>query len=234
MKSTTGTRNLPENKWLIDDVFHELRSILSGILSSVELIEMYGARPDPGEKINRQAGFIKLQVIELEFQLQNVKIIQHLLNNTLRPHLAPVNIIHTLEAFSQDERYGFLFGQGVSFQINTDNEMAEVDELLLKQLVLNMAYRMMRNAMTNDQSSLTFIFEDDRLLVSAKYTANGTISSTIKSFSPGDQPHTGAFMDQRICQLIALIAEMHGGNFEIEVEDGRNVEMLAKIPYESR
>lgn len=234
MKSSTGTRNLPENKWLIDDVFHELRSILSGILSSVELIEMYGARPDSGEKINRQAGFIKLQVIELEFQLQNVKIIQHILNNTLRPHLAPVSLIHTLEAFLQDERYGFLFGENVSFQINTENEMAEVDELLLKQMVLNMAYRMLRNAMTNGQSSLNFIFEDDRLIVSAKYTANGTVSSTLKSFSSVDQPHTGAFMDQRICQLIALIAEMHGGSFEIEVEDGRNVEMLAKIPYESR
>lgn len=233
MKSSTGTRNLPENKWLIDDVFHELRSILSGILSSVELIELYGAKPDAKEKINRQAGFIKLQVIELEFQLQNVKIIQHLLNNTLRPHLTPVNIIHTLDAFVQDERYAFLFGQGVSFQVNTENEMADVDELLLKQMILNMAYRMMKNAMMNDQPSLSFTFEEDQLIVSAKYIANGTVSSTLKTFTQESLQHTGAFMDQRICQLIALIAEMHGGSFEIEVEDGKHVEMLAKIPYES-
>lgn len=233
MKSSTGTRNLPENKWLIDDVFHELRSILAGILSSVELIEMYGAKPDSAEKINRQAGFIKLQVIELEFQLQNVKIVQHILNNTLRPHLAPVNLIHTLETFLQDERYTFLFGQGVSFETNTDNEVAEVDELLLKQLVLNMAYRMMRNAMMNDQPVLRFIFEEDQLIISGRYTANGTVSSTLKTFSPENLLHAGAFMDQRICQLIALIAEMHGGSFGIEVEDERNVEMLVKIPYQA-
>lgn len=230
MKSSTGTRNLPENKWLIDDVFHELRSILSGILSSVELIELYAARPGSEEKINRQAGSVKLQVTELEFQLQNVKIIQHILNNTLRPQLAPVNILHTLEAFVQDERYGFLFGQGVSFQVNTESEMAEVDELLLKQMVLNMAYRMMKNAMMNDQPSMSFIFDADQLTISARYTANGTVSSTFRTFTGEDRLYAGAFMDRRICQLIAMIAEMHGGSFGIEVEQERDVEMLVKMP----
>lgn len=216
MKSSTGVRNLPDNKWQISDVFHELRSTLAGILSSVELMELYATKPDSGEKIARQAVSVKMQVIELELQLQNVKLMQDAANSTLRLHLAPVNLLYTMEAFIQDERYAFLFGKGVSFHTSSKEEVAYVDEMLVKQMVLNMAYLMMRHGSESNSPSLNFSFEEEQILISGRYI----------TYLQGNTQYA----DQRLIQLITLIAEMNGGTFEMEVQEGKNVEMTIRIP----
>lgn len=216
MKSSTGVRNLPDNKWQIGDVFHELRSTLAGILSSVELMELYASKPDSAEKISRQAVSVKMQVIELELQLQNVKLMQDASQNTLRLHLASINLLHTMEAFVQDERYAFMFGQGVSFHTSGKDEVAYVDEVLIKQMVLNMAYLMMRHSSENDTPSLSFSFEAGAVQISSRYT----------SYLQGNTQYA----DQRLIQLIILIAEMNGGTFDMDVQGGKHVEMSVRFP----
>ncbi len=210
MKSSTGVRDLPANKWLIDDVFHELRSMLSAILSSVELIEMYSAKPDSGGRISRQAGSIKLQVMELEFQLQNVKVIQDMLNASLVIQRTNFNIVHMLEQVVDDERYAHIFPSQVTFDMNDDREIAFADEQLLRQTVLNVAWCLNRNAAPGAPAELRFAVQDEM------FELTGTLPA------PGR-----AALDQRMCRLIGYLAELQGGSFELNEQEGT---LAVKLP----
>ncbi|UYQ92347.1 hypothetical protein MKQ68_19880 [Chitinophaga horti] len=240
MKSTMGGLHLPDNnKRLIEDVFHELRSILSSILSSVELIELYAdntgkERLPASEKINRQAGAIKMQVVELEYQLQNVKIIQHILNNSLNPRKVPGGIVRLLKGLFLDERYQALFNVDVVFNVNREPADMLVDEALLKQLVLNILFRMEKNAASGQEPVLTFNFEDTYFEIKGEYTAasvNHFVSSSIKT---GDQEKfslASSSPEQGISYLMAYVARLHGGTFDITAAQERSIEILVKIPY---
>lgn len=236
ISSSAGASRFPENKGLIEDVFHEIRSILSGILSSVELIELYGSgqvnAEKSGEKINRQAGAIKSQVIELEFLLQNVRIIQHILNNSLTAKRAPVKIALLLKNVVEDDRYAPLFSKWVHYEVNDNREVAYVDEFLVKQLLLNMLFRMQRNSVPQDQPSLTITYEKDHVALKGVYTANAndhSLSSSIKTFQ---SESLQAFLDQRICSLIGWVADVHDGRFDITALPGGRIEMFVSIPYD--
>lgn len=232
MKDSTGANSFPDTKGLIEDVFHEIRSILSSILSSVELIELYGERAVAGDKISRQTGSIKLQVIELEFLLQNVRIIQHILNKTITVKRRPTNVAHLTRNLVRDERYAPLFASWIKFNVHNNREVAYVDEFLLKQLVLNLLFRMRRNAIDQTTPSLVFNFEADHIAITGTYVANAgdqSFSPDIKSLEPGSLQ---AFLDQRICSLINYVSEIHEGSFDINAAGGGQIEMLVKIPYD--
>lgn len=224
MKTSLEGFKLLDNKGLIEDIFHELKSILSSILSSVELIELYGGngeRPVNG-KITRQAGAIKSQVIELEFQLQNVRIIQHILNNSLEPRKTLTGISFFLKSLVQDEPYQELFASTVTFQVNKEPANGYIDELLMKQLVLNMFFWMIKNSPTNQQPSLTFTLEEQHFEIRGCFASNygnHFFSSSFKS------------SDQSSCYLIAYITDLHNGDFDIVGESEKNVEILVRIPY---
>jgi hypothetical protein len=231
MKASTGA-NFPDTKGLIEDVFHEIRSILSSILSSVELIELYGERAVAGDKIGRQTGSIKLQVIELEFLLQNVRIIQHILNKTITVKRLPVNVSHLIKNLIRDDRYGPLFAPWVKYEVHNNREVAYVDELLLKQLILNLLFRMRRNSLDKTTPSLVCSFEAAHIVFTGTYTANAgdqSFSANIKVFEPGNLQ---AFLDQRICGLINYVAELHEGTFDINGIGEGQIEMVVRIPYD--
>lgn len=236
ISSSTGASKFPDNKGLIEDVFHEIRSILSGILSSVELIELYGSgqfnTEKSGEKINRQAGAIKSQVIELEFLLQNVRIIQHILNKSLSSKRAPAKIALLLKNVVEDDRYAPLFASWVQYNVNSDREVAYVDEFLIRQLLLNLLFRMQRNSQPQERPILTITFEKDYFELKGVYLANAndhSLSSSIKTFQ---HESLQAYLDQRICSLIAYVAELHDGRFEISALPEGKIEMLVHIPYD--
>lgn len=236
MISSTGASKFPENKGLIEDVFHEIRSILSGILSSVELIELYGSGQfsleKSGEKINRQAAAIKLQVIELEFLLQNVRIIQHILNKSLTAKRGPTQIVRLLKNVVEDDRYAPLFAGWVTFRADSNREVAYVDEFLVKQLLLNLLFRMQRNADAKETPRLDVIFGQDAVVLKGVYLANANDRSLSSSIPGIGQESLQAFLDQRICSLIAYVAELHEGRFELtSLPEGR-IEMLVSIPYD--
>lgn len=239
MKSTIGGPHLPDNKRLIEDVFHELRSILSSILSSVELIELYAdntgnERMPASEKINRQAGAIKLQVIELEYQLQNVKIIQHILNNSLNPKRVPGGIVYLLKSLFLDERYQTLFSVDVVFNVNREPMDMLVDEALIKQLVLNMLFRMEKNSASGKAPVLTFNFEENYFEIKGSYIAgsvNHFVSSSLKTGDPEKFLLATASPDQGISYLMAYVTRLHGGTFDITAGQERAVEILVRIPY---
>ncbi|WP_423736878.1 hypothetical protein [Chitinophaga caseinilytica] len=210
MKSSTGVRDLPADKWLINDVFHELRSMLSAILSSVELIEMYAAKPDSGGRISRQAGSIKLQVMELEFQLQNVKVIQDMLNASQVIHRSHFNIVHMLEQLVEDERYAHIFPARVAFDMNDDREIAFADEQLLRQTVLNVAWCLNRNATPGATPEL-------------KFSVNGEYFELTGALPAPGRPA----LDQRMCRLIGYLADLQGGAFELNEAEGT---LAVKVP----
>ncbi|MGX5818951.1 hypothetical protein ACWKWU_12185 [Chitinophaga lutea] len=236
MISSTGASKFPDNKGLIEDVFHEIRTILSGILSSVELIDLYnGGRAAPekaGEKIARQAGAIKSQVIELEFLLQNVRIIQHILNDSLNFKRQPVKIQPLLQDVVEDDRYAHLFSRWVRFKTIGLREVGYVDEFLIRQLLLNMLFRIQRNSADDGTAELQIVFEKEFFELKAVYTANAhdhSLSSSIKSLA---SESLQTFLDQRICSLIGYVAELHEGRFEITALPGGRIEMLVTIPYD--
>jgi hypothetical protein len=215
MKTSLEEFKLLDNRELIEDIFHELKSILSSILSSVELIGLYGDNGDKpvNGKITRQAGAIKSQVIELEFQLQNLRIIQHVLNNSLEPRRQLTDIVFFLKNLVQDELYQELFSSTVTFQVNKEQARGYIDELLMKQLVLNMFFWMIRNSPTHQQPRLTFTVQEPYFEIKGRFASN-----------------YGNY-DQRNCYLIAYITELHNGDFDIIVESEKDVEILVRIPY---
>lgn len=247
--SSINSVDLLESKGLMEDIFHELKSILSSILSSVELIELYGntnsnsqntdrASVAPSGKITRQARAIKSQVIELEFQLQNVRIIQHILNKTLEPKKGLTSVSFFLRNFINDEPYDTLFGDTVDMQVHNEQTDAYIDEFLVKQLVLNIFFWMMKNSPTNQLPRLSFIFEEDGFEIKGCFSAN-TASYFFPSYATGKSYENGngklhfdtELLNQRIYYLISYIVDLHEGSFDINVEAEKNVEILVKIPY---
>ena len=243
MKASPLNRfDLLGSRGLIEDIFHELKSILSSILSSVELIELYGgnsSNPGQGEKatsgkITRQAGAIKSQVIELEFQLQNVRIIQHILNKSFEPKKNLTSIVFFLRNFMHDEPYDTLFGSTVEMEMHREHADAYVDEFLIKQMVLNIFFWMMKNSPTNESPEMRFIFEENHFEIKGSFSANAAsyfFSSYEKPYDSGKMHFDTEMLNQRIYYLISYIAELHEGSFDVTVEAGKNVEILVKIPY---
>lgn len=246
MKGSSITSvDLLESKGLMEDIFHELKSILSSILSSVELIELYGGanghhhhaeKPAASGKITRQAKAIKSQVIELEFQLQNIRIIQHILSKTFEPKKGLSSVSFFLRNFIHDEPYDTLFGTAVDMQVNKEHTDAYIDEFLIKQLVLNIFFWMMKNSPTNQSPSLSFIFEEDAFQLKGCFSAN-TASYFFPSYAAGKPYENGRLhfdtelLNQRIYYLISYIVDLHEGSFNINLEEEKNVEILVRIPY---
>lgn len=215
-------------------------------MSSVELIELYGSanvqhqqaeKPASSGKITRQARAIKSQVIELEFQLQNIRIIQHILNKTLEPKKGLTSVSFFLRNFINDEPYDTLFGSTVELQMNREHTDAYIDEFLIKQLVLNIFFWMMKNSPTNQLPALSFIFEEDGFEIRGCFSAN-TASyffpsyATSKSCENDGKLHFDTeLLNQRIYYLISYIVDLHEGSFDINLEAEKNVEILVKIPY---
>ncbi|TWI88742.1 hypothetical protein [Chitinophaga japonensis] len=242
--------DLLESRGLTEDIFHELKSILSSILSSVELIELYGGINGNGHhgektsasgKITRQAGAIKSQVIELEFQLQNIRILQQILDKTFEPKKSLTSVGFFIRNFIHDEPYDTLFGNTVDLQMNREHADAYIDEFLVRQLVLNIFFWMMKNSPTNQLPKLSFIFEEDCFEIRGCFAANGASyffpAHALKSFGNGNGNGNGKLhfdtelLNQRIYYLISYIADLHEGSFDINLEAGKNVEILVKIPY---
>ncbi len=231
----------------MEDIFHETKSILSSILSSVELIELYGSAngnhqhaekpsPAPSGKITRQARAIKSQVIELEFQLQNIRLIQHVQNKTFEPKKNLTSVSFFLRNFINDEPYDTLFGSSVEMLMHKEHTDAYIDEYLMKQLVLNIFFWMMKNSPTNQQPRLSFIFEEDNFEIKGCFSAN-TANYFFPSYAAGKSYEDGKLhfdtelLNQRIYYLISYIVDLHEGSFDINLEAEKNVEILVKIPY---
>ncbi|WP_298733663.1 hypothetical protein [uncultured Chitinophaga sp.] len=248
MKGSSITSvDLLESRGLMEDIFHELKSILSSILSSVELIELYGGanghhhqveKPSSNGKITRQARAIKSQVIELEFQLQNIRIIQHIMNKTFEPKKGLTSVSFFLRNFIHDEPYDTLFGSSVEMQVNKEHTDAYIDEFLIKQLVLNIFFWMMKNSPTNQTPRLSFIFEDDCFELKGCFSANAasyffpSYAAAGKSYENGGKLHFDTeLLNQRIYYLISYIVDLHDGSFNINLEAEKDVEILVKIPY---
>ncbi|HEU4554243.1 MAG TPA: hypothetical protein VFS25_15465 [Chitinophaga sp.] len=243
MKASSLNRfDLLGSRGLIEDIFHELKSILSSILSSVELIELYGGNSGNGlqgekatsGKITRQAGAIKSQVIELEFQLQNVRIIQHILNKSFEPKKNLTSIVFFLRNFIHDEPYDTLFGSAVEVEMNKEHADAYIDEFLIRQLVLNIFFWMMKNSPTNQSPGLRFVFEEDHFEINGSFSANAAsyfFSSYAEPYDNGKLHFDTEMLNQRIYYLISYIVELHEGSLNVMVEGEKNVEILVKIPY---
>lgn len=230
----------------MEDIFHELKSTLSSILSSVELIELYGSaggnsqqadKPSSSGKITRQARAIKSQVIELEFQLQNIRILQQILNKSLEPKKGLASASFFLRNFVNDEPYDTLFGSAVDIQVHKEHTDAYIDESLIKQLVLNIFFWMMKNSPTNQTPMLSFIFEEDCFEVKGCFSANTASyffpsNTSGRSYENGGRLHFDTeLLNQRIYYLISYIVDLHEGSFDINLEAEKNVEILVKIPY---
>ncbi|MBW8683648.1 histidine kinase [Chitinophaga rhizophila] len=225
MKSSVSAHNFLDDNRLIEDIFHELKSIVASILSSVELIVLYDGKA-MGSKITRQAESIKSQVIELDFQLQNIRIIQHMLGKTFQLKRKMTNLLFFLGQLVREEPYNNLLSSAVELQQHKAPVEASIDESVMRQLILNLFFWMNRHSTTHQLPKMVFSFEPGYFQIKGSFYANYIFSSPFRSSEKGDT----AIIHQPICQMMSYLTALHEGTFEIVTEPEKNVEVLVKIP----
>lgn len=231
MKTTVTAYNFLDNSRLVEDIFHELKSIVSSILSSVELIALYDGK-SAGGKITRQAEAIKSQVMELEFQLENVRIIQHILSKSFALNRKVTSVNFFLKQFIRDEPYDKLFAKAVELPVAKGPVDASIDEFVIRQLILNLFFWMNRNSTTHQLPRLVFTFEERYFEIKGYFSANYVFSSPFKATVQEHRIGDNELLKQPVCYLMSYMAALHDGSFDIMVEPEKNVVVLVKIPYE--
>jgi K+-sensing histidine kinase KdpD len=221
MKTSVSAHNFLDDNRLVEDIFHELKSIVASILSSVELIALYDGKSTEG-KITRQAEAIKSQVIELDFQLQNVRIIQQILSKSFKLKKKSSNLQFFLNQLVREEPYTQLLTPAVELPASKTPTEAHVDEAILRQLILNLYFWMNRHSTTHTRPRLVFSFEQGYFEIRGTFYANYIFTS----------PNRGEndLLHQPICYMMSYLSALHDGTFEILAEPEKNVVVLVKIP----
>lgn len=225
MKSSVSAQNFLDDSRLIEDIFHELKSIIASVLSSVELIVLYDGKA-MGSKITRQAESIRSQVIELDFQLQNIRIIQHMLGKTFQLKRKMTNLLFFLGQLIREEPYNNLLSPAVELQNSKIPVEASIDDAVMRQLILNLFFWMKRYSTTHQVPKIVFSFEDGFFEIRGAFYANYIFASP--SGSPGKGE--GEILHQPICYMMSYFAALHDGTLEILAEPEKNVMVLVKIP----
>lgn len=222
MNTSVSAHNFLDDNRLIEDIFHELKSIVASILSSVELIVLYDGK-STGGKITRQAEAIKSQVIELDFQLQNMRIIQQILGKSFKPKKKMVNLQFFLGQLVREEPYTHLLMPVVELPVSRGATDTNVDESVLRQLILNLYFWMDRHSTTHTKPKLVFSFEEGYFQIKGTFYANYIFSSPNKGEND--------LLHQPLCSMMSYLAALHDGTFEITTEPEKNVVIvLVKIP----
>ena len=230
MKTSVTAINFLDNNRLADDIFHELKSIISSILSSVELIALYDGKA-VGGKITRQADAIKSQVIELDFQLQNIRIINEILSKSFAVKRKILNVHFFLTQFIREEPYAKLLAPAVELQPGKGTSDAFIDEFVIRQLILNLFFWMNRHSSTYQLPRLVFNFEDGYFEIRGHFFANYIFSSPFKSSAHEYRVTDSELLNQPICYLMSYLAALHDGSFEITAAPEKNVVVVVRIPY---
>lgn len=218
MKTSLSVQNFLEDSRLIEDIFHELKSIVASILSSVELIAMYDGKIVEG-RITRQTEAIKSQVIELDFQLQNVRIVQLMLSKTFAFKRKQTSLYLFLNQLIRDEPYNKVLQPVTELTAVNKHIDAYVDEFVIRQLVLNLYFWMNRHSSSHQLPRIVFGFEKDHLEIRGDFYAN--------YFRDTDNE----LLNQPVCYLMSYMAALHEGSFDVMVEPGKNVMVVVRLPY---
>jgi hypothetical protein len=225
MKNSVSSQNFLDDNQLIEDIFHELKSIVASILSSVELIVLYEEKAI-GNKVIRQAESIKSQVIELDFQLQNVRMIQHILSRTFQLKRKMTNLHFFLGQLIREEPYNNLLSPAVELQNSRVPVDAFIDESVIRLLILNLFFWMSRHSTTHQSPKMVFSFDAGYFEIRGSFYANYIFSSPFKSSEKGNNE----LLHQPVCNMMSYLAALHDGSFEMLAEPEKNVVVLVKIP----
>jgi hypothetical protein len=220
MKTSVSVQNFLEDNRLIEDIFHELKSIVASILSSVELIALYDGKMIEG-RITRQTEAIKSQVIELDFQLQNVRIVQYMLNKSFAFKRKQTSLHLFLNQLIRDEPYNKVLQPVTELPAVKKVIDAYIDEFVIRQLVLNLYFWMNRHSTSHQLPKLIFSFEESYFEMKGQFYAN--------YFRDTDNE----LLNQPVCYLMSYMAALHEGSFDLVMEPGKNVSVVVKIPYKA-
>ncbi|SFW63804.1 histidine kinase [Chitinophaga sancti] len=220
MKTSVSVQNFLEDNRLIEDIFHELKSIVASILSSVELIALYDGKQVEG-RITRQTEAIKSQVIELDFQLQNVRIVQYMLNKRFAFNRKQTSLHLFLNQLIRDEPYDKVLQPVTELPAVKKVIDAYIDEFVIRQLVLNLYFWMNRHSTSHQLPKLLFSFEESYFEIRGNFYAN--------YFRDTDNE----LLNQPVCYLMSYMAALHEGSFDLVMEPGKNVNVVVRIPYKA-
>ncbi|WP_343688229.1 hypothetical protein [Chitinophaga sp.] len=220
MKTSVSVQNFLEDNRLIEDIFHELKSIVASILSSVELIALYDGKMVEG-RITRQTEAIKSQVIELDFQLQNVRIVQFMLNKRFAFNRKHTSLHLFLNQLIRDEPYDKILQPVTELPAVKKVIDAYIDEFVVRQLILNLYFWMNRHATSHQLPKLIFSFEESYFEIKGQFYAN--------YFRDTDHE----LLNQPVCYLMSYMAALHEGSFDLVMEPGKNVSVVVRIPYKA-
>ncbi|WP_440132892.1 hypothetical protein [Chitinophaga sancti] len=215
-----SVQNFLEDNRLIEDIFHELKSIVASILSSVELIALYDGKQVEG-RITRQTEAIKSQVIELDFQLQNVRIVQYMLNKRFAFNRKQTSLHLFLNQLIRDEPYDKVLQPVTELPAVKKVIDAYIDEFVIRQLVLNLYFWMNRHSTSHQLPKLLFSFEESYFEIRGNFYAN--------YFRDTDNE----LLNQPVCYLMSYMAALHEGSFDLVMEPGKNVNVVVRIPYKA-
>jgi signal transduction histidine kinase len=212
---------------------HELRSPLSSVLSSSELLSDYGERWD-GERRREHLRRIRDAARDMSQLLDQLLLIGRAEAGTLRPTPAPLN----LDEHSQDllEKVTGESGRRIERTLSGDPNVV-LDERLLRHLLWNLLENAVKYSPPESQVSLRIEVEDQSLRL--------VVSDAGIGIAPEDVPflftsfYRGKNVGQRVgsglgLSVVKRVVDAQAGEIRVQSELGRGTEVHVLLPLEAR
>lgn len=212
---------------------HELRSPLSTVLSSSELLSDYGQRWD-SERRQQHLTRIRNAARDMSHLLAQILLIGTAEAGTLRPTPAPLN----LDEHSQDllEKLADETGRRIARTLKGDPNVL-LDERLLRHLLWNLLENAVKYSPADSQVSLSIEIEEQELRLSVRDAGIGIAEEDVPLLFTSF--YRGKNVGQRVGSGLGLavvkrVVDAQAGEIRVQSKLGQGTEFHVTLPLEAR
>lgn len=146
---------------------HEFRTPLSGIMTSVTLIDKY-SQNDNVYKISKHVDQIKAMVHHLNRILYDFLTLEQLNNNDVKLNKVKLNPFELINSILVDIKSLLKKDQKIKYNVNNSNKEICCDKKILIAVITNLLYNAIKYSSTNSLIELSTKIKPNQLLISIK------------------------------------------------------------------
>lgn len=212
---------------------HEFRTPLTAILSSADLLEMFGRKWDE-RKYLEHITKIQTSVYEMTSLINDVLIISSSDFRRLNANLKDVNLLAMCNEVIATVRRDELFNHDLQLKYNCSDTIFFLDEKLIKQLLINLLSNSVKYTPALKKVSLTIEqnMENELVIISEDEGLGIDEIDQKRIFEPfyrgeniGDKPGTGLGL-----AIVKKAVDSHKGNLELLSVKNKGTRFVIKLP----